>query len=91
MSVMRPREYLTSTVTAFWILYPEHIIAETGSIETTRGWDIDGDGIIEIVPNVPGGPLAVYKLKKDGGTGKNPFERHPREGHKTVWWLGQYP
>ncbi|HEV2472686.1 MAG TPA: FG-GAP-like repeat-containing protein [Chthonomonadales bacterium] len=45
--------------------WPEHIIAETGSIETTRAWDIDGDGDIEIVPNTPGGPLVVYKLNRD--------------------------
>jgi hypothetical protein len=50
----------------------EHIIAHTGNVETTRGWDVDGDGNIEIVPNTPNGPLAVYKLdldKKGRGTG----------------------
>ncbi|MBU4366562.1 MAG: VCBS repeat-containing protein, partial [Verrucomicrobia bacterium] len=26
--------------------WPEHIIAETGNVETTRAWDIDDDGII---------------------------------------------
>ena len=40
-----------------------HIIAETGNVETTKGWDIDGDGVPEIVPNCPGGPLAVWKLE----------------------------
>ena len=43
-----------------------HIIAETGNVETTKGWDLDGDGIIEIVPNCPGGPLAVWKLSGGG-------------------------
>lgn len=42
--------------------WPEHIIAETGSIESTRAWDVDGDGQLEVVPNTPGGPLVVYKL-----------------------------
>ncbi len=42
--------------------WPEHVIAETGSIETTRAWDVDGDGVLEVVPNTPGGPLVVYKL-----------------------------
>jgi hypothetical protein len=42
--------------------WPEHIISHTGSIETTRAWDVDGDGQVEIVPNTPGGPLVVYKL-----------------------------
>jgi FG-GAP-like repeat len=42
--------------------WPEHIIAETGNVETTRAWDVDGDGHLEIVPNTPGRPLVVYKL-----------------------------
>lgn len=46
--------------------WPEHIIAETGNIETTRAWDVDGDGQLEIVPNTPGGPLVVYKLVGPG-------------------------
>jgi hypothetical protein len=52
--------------------WPEHVIAETGNVESTRGWDIDGDGVVEIVPNVPGGPLVVYDLVLDSdgkGTG----------------------
>lgn len=44
----------------------EHIIAETGSIETTRAWDVDNDGNLEIVPNTPGDPLIVYKLVGNG-------------------------
>ena len=35
--------------------WAEHVIADTGSIETTRAWDVDGDGQLEIVPNTPGG------------------------------------
>ncbi|MFH0795578.1 MAG: VCBS repeat-containing protein [Candidatus Omnitrophota bacterium] len=45
--------------------WPEHTIAETGNIETTRAWDVDRDGQLEIVPNVPGGPLVIYKLITD--------------------------
>lgn len=58
-------------------VWPEHVIAETGSIETTRAWDVDGNGQVGIVPNTPGGPLVVYKLaldQKGRGTGK--FEAH---------------
>ena len=45
--------------------WKEHIIAETGNIETTRAWDIDGDGELEIVPNTPGKPQRYYKLLRD--------------------------
>ena len=57
--------------------WPEHVIAETGSIESTKGWDVDGDGILEIVPNTPGNELAIYKLdtnKQGNGTGR--FGKH---------------
>lgn len=55
----------------------EHVIGETGSVETTRAWDMDGDGIPEIVPNTPGGPLVIYKLVTDGGgRGRGRFVAH---------------
>jgi len=60
--------------------WPEHVIAETGSVETTRAWDIDGDGRLEIVPNTPGDPLVAYKL-----VAPRSFEarciRDERQGH----------
>lgn len=60
--------------------WPEHVIARTGNIETTRAWDIDGDGEVEIVPNTPGGPLVVYKLVRDErGQGTGAFTAH------TLW------
>jgi hypothetical protein len=46
--------------------WPEHIIAEVGNVETTRAWDVDGDGQLEIVPNTPGGPQRYYKLVGPG-------------------------
>ena len=55
--------------------WPEHVIAETGSIETTGAWDVDGDGMLEIVPNTPGRPLIVYKLVTDEqGRGTGAFK-----------------
>jgi hypothetical protein len=40
----------------------EHVLAEgIGNVETTRAWDVDGDGELEIVPNTPGHPFAYYK------------------------------
>ena len=57
--------------------WPEHIIAQTGNVETTRAWDIDGDGQLEIVPNTPGSPLYAYKLALDAdGKGTGKFTRH---------------
>lgn len=58
--------------------WPEHIIAETGSIETTRAWDVDGDGVVEIIPNTPGaGEVAVFKLEADAhGRGRGRFSKH---------------
>ena len=42
--------------------WPEHILIEgIGNVETTRMWDVDGDGQLEIVPNTPGAPFAYYK------------------------------
>lgn len=57
--------------------WPEHIIAHTGPIETTRAWDVDGDGELEIVPNTPPSPLVVYKLIRDAnGKGLGKFAAH---------------
>ena len=57
--------------------WQEHLIAEAGNIESTRSWDLDGDGIIEIIPNTPNDSLVVYRLQLDGnkkGTGM--FSKH---------------
>ncbi|HET6486604.1 MAG TPA: VCBS repeat-containing protein [Spirochaetia bacterium] len=58
--------------------WPEHVIAETGNVETTRAWDVDGDGAPELIPNTPGATeVAVFKLKTDGrGKGTGAFEKH---------------
>jgi len=56
-----------------------HEIDKCGNVETTRAWDIDGDGQLEIVPNLPGGPLAAYKLV-DGAFKKHVLWEGP-QGH----------
>lgn len=50
-----------------------HDIEKVGSIETTRAWEVDGDGEVEIVPNTPGNPLRVFKLIR-GADGKGTGE-----------------
>jgi len=53
--------------------WEEHLIAEVGNIESSRSWDIDGDGVVEIVPNTPNDSLKIFGLildDKGKGTGK---------------------
>jgi hypothetical protein len=66
--------------------WPEHIIATVGNVETTRAWDVDGDGQLEIVPNTPNGPLIAFKLDTDDqGRGTGRFTSHTifpdKQGH----------
>jgi len=69
--------------------WPEHLVAETGNIETTRSWDIDGDGTAEIVPNTPNDPLIVYRLVKDSqGKGAGKFEPYTITDRKSGHGLG---
>lgn len=58
-----------------------HSIAKVGSVETTKGWDVDGDGEIEIVPNTPRSPLMFFKLVKDkDGKGTGEFKKYQVSG-----------
>jgi len=45
--------------------WPEHVIGRCGNVETTRAWDVDGDGKVELVPNTPPQALRFYKLALD--------------------------
>jgi hypothetical protein len=60
-------------------------IGKTGNVETTRSWDIDGDGISEIVPNNPGNSLKIFRLATNAqgkGTGKfTEYIVHDTQGH----------
>lgn len=57
--------------------WPEHRLAETGNVETTRAWDVDGDGTVEIVPNNPGHPFKFYRLNHDvSGKPTGTFTEH---------------
>ena len=69
--------------------WKQHLIAETGNIETTRGWDIDGDGVGEIVPNTPNNPLTIYRLNRDSqGKGTGNFEPKQVINNKNDHGLG---
>ncbi len=58
------------------IPWKTHAIDECGSVETTRFWDVDGDGHVEAVPNA-GGNVVFYKLIRDAqGKGTGRFSRH---------------
>ena len=65
--------------------WPEHIISKVGNIETTRAWDIDGDGVIEIVPNTPWHrPVQAFKLVAPGKFDCHTIYTFPegqRQGH----------
>lgn len=53
-----------------------HVIDEPGSIETSRFWDVDGDGHVEIVPNAAGN-VVFYRLVRDAsGRGTGKFDKH---------------
>lgn len=60
-------------------------IGKTGNVETTRAWDLDKDGIPEIVSNNPGKPVKIFKLilnsgGKPGGKFQE-FEIWNKQGH----------
>ncbi len=56
--------------------WPRHEIDKPGSIETSRFWDIDKDGHVEIVPNA-GGNVVFYRLRRDAaGKGTSKFDKH---------------
>lgn len=69
--------------------WTEHVIAEVGNVETTRAWDVDGDGRLEIVPNTPNGPLRYFKLKLDAaGRGAGEFTEHVVRAEKSGHGFG---
>ncbi|MBI3946634.1 MAG: VCBS repeat-containing protein [Armatimonadetes bacterium] len=69
--------------------WTDHVIAEVGSVETARAWDVDGDGRLEFVPNTPGDPLVVLKLVTDAaGKGTGEFARHTIYGERQGHGLG---
>ena len=69
-------------------LWTVHEIDKPGPIETTRIWDVDGDGIGEICPNA-GPDITFYRLDlDDSGKGKGTFTRHVVAAGKGAHGLG---
>lgn len=63
-----------------------HNVAETGNIERGCFWDLNGDGQVEAVPNLPGNPFIVFELVRDEhGRGTGEFNRYDispvKQGH----------
>lgn len=45
--------------------WKKHEVANTGNIECIRAFDIDGDGVMEIIPNNPRKPLKYFKIENE--------------------------
>lgn len=58
-----------------------HEIGKVGNVETTRAWDIDGDGKLEIVPNNPNNPLKYLKLTAPGTFSMVSINTVAKQGH----------
>ncbi len=53
-----------------------HDISQVGPIETVRCWDVDGDGVVEVVPNA-GGNVVFFRLVRNAqGKGTGKFTKH---------------
>ena len=65
--------------------WKKHFIDSVGNVEVVLAWDMNGDGVPEIVPNTPGHPLRVFTLKRDaaGHPGGSFVEQliYPKQGH----------
>ncbi len=61
--------------------WTEHSVKEVGNIERSIYYDLDGDGVVEVIPRTQ--PLYIYKLDLDeNGKGKGTFTETsiPRDG-----------
>ena len=58
-------------------LWEKHHIESPGNFETSMIADVDGDGQMDIVPNLPGNPVCWYSLDRDdSGRPLGTFTKH---------------
>lgn len=66
-----------------------HDIAEVGNVERGCFWDIDGDGHVEAVPNLPNDGVVIFILERDDeGKGAGKFRRVDVYAEKQGHGLG---
>lgn len=64
-------------------------IGEIGNIERGCFWDLNGDGVVEAVPNLPGNSFVVFELERDAvGKGLGTFKRYDISAEKQGHGLG---
>jgi len=66
--------------------WPVHLIDTVGNVERGCFWDVDGDGHVEAVPNLPNDGLVIFVLQRDAaGKGTGAFKRvdvyKEKQGH----------
>lgn len=66
--------------------WPLHVIDTVGNVERGCFWDINGDGHMEAVPNLPNDGVVIFVLERDAeGKGAGTFKRvdvyEEKQGH----------
>ncbi len=57
--------------------WTNHKVADIGNVERCFFYDMDGDGIMEVIPNTPGNPVRIFKLVTDAdGKGTGEFKMY---------------
>ncbi len=70
-------------------LWAQHLIELAGNVETSMMVDGDGDGQMDILPNLPGGTVFWYSLDRDAsGKPAGTFTRHDVSDKKGGHGLG---
>lgn len=69
--------------------WPVHDIDTVGNVERGCFWDVDGDGVLEAVPNLPNNGIVIFVLNRDAaGNGTGSFRRVDVYAEKQGHGLG---